>query len=95
MTRQRYSQEFLRRLRNEIPTDLVIQRLAWPSRQREGRFVFLCPECHETESGIHRATNLAHCFHCHANFNPIDFTMTIMKCDFADAVEFLKPLLPK
>ncbi len=94
MPRQRYSNELLRRLRNDIPTDRVIKHFEWPNKQRQGRFVFLCPECHETESGIHRETNLGHCFHCDANFNPIDFAMTIMKCDFADAVELLKPLLP-
>ncbi len=95
MPRQRYSDELLRRLRNEIPTERLIKQLRWPNKQREGRFVFLCPECHETESGIHRETNLGHCFHCHANFNPIDFTMIVMKCEFSDAVEFLTPLLPK
>mgnify|MGYP001827092748 CR=1 FL=1 len=91
----RYSDELLRRLRNDIPTDWLIKHLRWPNKQPEGRFVFLCPECHETESGIHRQTNLAHCFHCNANFNPIDFTMIAMNCEFTDAVEFLKPLLPK
>lgn len=95
MPDKRYDAELLRRLRNEIPIDWLIKHLAWPSKQRQGRFVFLCPDCKETESAIKRQTNLGRCFHCHRNFNPIDFTMITQQCEFTDAVEFLKPLLPR
>ena len=35
MPRQRYSNELLRRLRNDIPTDRVIKHLEWPNKQRQ------------------------------------------------------------
>jgi len=90
----RYSAQLLRRLRNEIPIDRLIAYLKWPHKKRDGRFVFVCPLCSETLSSTKSSTNLARCFRCATNFNPIDFTMHVHKCDFTQAVEFLKPLLP-
>ncbi len=92
---QRYSPELLRRIRNEIPIDWLIAHLNWPHKQRDGRFVFVCLVCGESLSSIKSSTNLARCFHCSTNFNPIDFTMHVHQCDFTQAVEFLRPLLPK
>ena len=94
MPSKRYDDEFLRRLRNEIPIDWLIQHLGWPSKRREAQFVFVCPRCGEAQSDVKRDTNLARCFHCETNFNPIDFTMHAQESDFLAAVEFLKPLLP-
>ena len=94
MRHKPYDAELLRRLRNEIPIDWLITHLDWPSKQRQERFVFLCPDCNETDSAIKRETNLGRCFHCQRNFNPIDFTMITQHCEFTDAVEFLIPLLP-
>lgn len=94
MSHQRYDDELLRRLRNDIPIAWLIQHLAWPCKTREGKFVFLCPQCNETESGVNPRTNLGRCFPCEINFNPIDFTMSARQCDFCTAVDHLIPLLP-
>ena len=91
---KRYDDEFLRRLRNEIPIDWLIQHLAWPSKRREGQFSFVCPRCGETDSAVKRETNLGRCFHCEKNFNPIDFVIQAREYDFVQAIEFLTPLLP-
>lgn len=95
MPTKRYDDELLHRLRNEIPTDWLIQHLAWPSKHRDGKFTFVCPRCGETDSAVKRDTNLARCFHCGTNFNPIDFVMQAREWDFRQAVLFLKQLLPK
>jgi DNA primase len=90
-----YGRELLRRLRNEIPIDGLIRHLDWPHKQREGRFVFLCPICGEFLATVKRETNLGRCFPCKRNFNPIDFRMLVEREDFIGAVEFLIPLLPR
>lgn len=90
---QRYSPELLRRIRNEIPIDWLIAYLNWPHKRRDGRFVFLCPLCGESLSSIKSETNLARCFHCATNFNPIDFTMHVRDFEFTQTIEFLQPLL--
>lgn len=90
---KRYSAELLRRLRNEVPIDWLIGYLRWPHKRRNGQFVFVCPACSESESDVNPKTNLARCFHCERNFNPIEFTMATQTDDFKEAVEFLMPLL--
>lgn len=92
-SRKRFDDELLRRLRNDIPTDWLIQHLDWPHKRRDGRFRFICPRCGESETAIQRETNLGRCFHCETNFNPIDFTIAVRDYDFVQAVEFLLPLL--
>lgn len=92
-SRKRFDDELLRRLRNEIPIDWLVRHLDWPHKQRDGRFVFVCPCCSESESAINPKTNLGRCFRCETNFNPIDFTIAVGGCDFVEAVEFLLPLL--
>jgi DNA primase len=94
-SRKRFDDELLRRLRNEIPIDWLIQHLDWPHKCRDGRFVFVCPSCDESETAIKRETNLGRCFHCKTNFNPIDFTMAARDYDFVQAVESLLSLLPR
>ncbi len=94
MAAKRYDAALMRRLRNEIPIDALIRHLSWPAKSRQGRFEFVCPRCGERQSDIKRDTNLGRCFRCQTNFNPIDFTMWANDCDFVEAVEFLKPLLP-
>jgi len=89
----RYSAELLRRIRNEIPLERLIQELHWPHKRREGRFVFLCPLCGEFLTAVKHDTNLGRCFRCERNYNPIDFTIQVCNHDFVQAVEFLRPLL--
>jgi hypothetical protein len=95
MPSERYDDELLRRLRNQIPIDWLIKHLSWPNKCRLGQFVFVCPRCGESQSDVKRDTNLGRCFRCETNFNPIDFTMAAQECDFVVAVEFLKPLLSR
>jgi len=85
-----YSKQFLRKLRNEIPmTPLIKDILQIPFKDHDDRFRFLCPICKEFITGINPNTNLARCFICEKNFNPIDIVMNVKKFDFLDAVKFL------
>lgn len=87
--------DYLRRLRNEIPiAHLIEQRLALPSKRSDGTLRFLCPLCADFSTAIHPRINLARCFRCHRNFNPIDLVIQVERCSFLDAVAFLEPLLP-
>lgn len=90
----RYSRTTLRRLRNEVDiASLIVDVLRLPHKVSEGHLRFLCPECSECNSATNAATNLARCFRCRRNFNPIDLVMAVKGCPFRDAVEFLLPLL--
>lgn len=89
-----FPDDYLYRLRNQIPFALLFDRLDWPHKQRDGQLAFLCPRCQEFHSAVNPRTNLARCFHCQTNFNPIDLVMEIQECDFVMAVYYLKPLLP-
>ncbi len=86
-----YSGGFLRTLRNDIPIDKVIedwvklQVIHEPSRMR-----FQCPLCCNFHTATNPETNLARCFDCGKNYNPIDLVMSAAQYDFLDAVEFLK-----
>ena len=85
-----YSKELLTRLRNEIPISIVIgDILDMPSKTTEGYFRFLCPVCKEFDTATNPKTNLARCFGCERNFNPIDMVMVVKHMNFKDAVEYL------
>ena len=86
---ERFPNELLRQLRNEIPLPRLLVLLRWPHKRRDGQLAFLCPRCGETRSDLNPRENLLRCFHCATNFNPIDFTMAAKECDFVEAVEFL------
>jgi len=89
------SKPYLRRLRNEIPVaTLIAEVLQLEHRHSEGHFRFLCPLCQSFHTAVKNATNLARCFDCRKNFNPIDLVLTVKHCDFLHAVAFLDPLLP-
>lgn len=90
MTRQFFSRQRLRRLRNEIPVSDVLVQLGWPHKHRDGRFCFLCPKCGEFLTATNPRTNLGRCFHCEVNFNPIELVMCINEYDFVTAVHFLE-----
>ncbi len=96
MEKKRFSAHLLRALRNRIPiADLIGNDLDIPSKESEGYLRFLCPVCSEFNTATNPLTNLARCFRCSRNFNPIDMVMAVQKCSFVDAVEDLKHLLPK
>jgi hypothetical protein len=85
--------EMLRRLRNEIPITLVIAEfLKLPTKVSEGNFRFLCPLCTEFITATNPKTNLARCFLCEKNFNPIDMVMVVKQISFCKAVDYLKSI---
>ena len=67
ITRQR-----LWRLRNCVPIDQVLVDMQLPLKRSEGYLRFLCPLCREFNTATNPRTNLARCFRCKNNFNPID-----------------------
>jgi DNA primase len=85
----RISDAHLRRLRNEIPIRAIITALDLPTREVEGLFRFLCPRCNEFHTATNPRTNLARCFRCAENYNPIDLVMTVRRLDFLEAVRYL------
>ena len=85
-----YTDGFLRRLRNEIDIDLVIKRLRLETRNSQKIFRFRCPLCHGFHTATNPKTNLARCFDCQRNFNPIDMVMAATARSFVQTVEFLK-----
>jgi DNA primase len=89
-----YSREYLRRLRNDVDIgDLIADVLDLPTKISEDYLRFLCPLCSEFNTAVNPSTNLARCFRCGQNFNPIDMVMTVKGFSFLDAVAFLSPLL--
>ena len=88
---KRYDKETLRILRNHIPIQTVIADiLELPCKTAEGYFRFLCPLCGGFDTATNPKTNLARCFTCQQNFNPIDMTMTVKHQNFREAVQFLQ-----
>ncbi len=51
---------------------------------------FRCPVCHGFHTATNPKTNLARCFECQINFNPIDLVMAVTAQSFVETVEFLK-----
>lgn len=91
-----YSKQELYQLRNEIPITVVIADvLEIPSKMIDGYFRFLCPLCSEFMTATNSKTNLARCFRCQKNFNPIDITMAANKYTFKEAVEYLHDIREK
>lgn len=94
MTR-RFTGNELFKLRNLIPVDNLIEdQLNLPSKISEGYFRFLCPICNEFQTATNPKTNLARCFRCKKNFNPIDLVMIVKGIGFVESVNYLKNLLP-
>jgi peptide subunit release factor 1 (eRF1) len=88
---QYYPADFLRMLRNDIPIDEVIVDLLNLEVQKDRKTIrFRCPLCYNFHTATNHETNLARCFDCQKNFNPIDMVITVGNCGFVDAVKFLK-----
>lgn len=86
-----FSDQLLRSIRNDISTEKVIRNILCLKTKRIGNMQrFACPICQSYHTAVNKETNLARCFDCSKNFNPIDIVMTVTKCSFVDAVEFLK-----
>lgn len=88
-----YSDDFLRMIRNKIKIDQVICVLRLETRSSKKLVRFRCPLCHGFHTATNPKTNLARCFDCKRNYNPIDLVMAVSRCDFVDTVEFLKRLI--
>ncbi len=86
-----YSAGFLRMLRNQIPIDeVIINLLNLEVRNDHEILRFRCPLCDNFHTATNHETNLARCFDCKINFNPIDLVLTVGNCGFLDAVKILK-----
>lgn len=86
-----YSANFLRRLRNEISIDeVIVNLLNLQVRNHHKLLRFRCPLCYNFHTATNHKTNLARCFDCKKNFNPIDMVITAGNYRFVDAVELLK-----
>lgn len=86
----------LRELRNRIDFRQLFRRLGWPWKRRDdGVIVFVCPECAESQTSVNPRTNLARCFRCERNWNPIDFTKEVGRMEFLEAYGFLEEMLPR
>ena len=93
--KRRFTSDELFKLRNLIPVDMLIRdQLDIPSKFSEGFFRFLCPICNGFKTATNPSTNLARCFSCQKNFNPIDLVMTVKGTGFIESVKYLKSLLP-
>lgn len=87
---KRFSDNELRRLRNDIPVRLVIETLLQlPYKEIEGVYRFLCPQCREFQTGLNPHTNLSRCFRCQRNFNPIELVMAECNLSFAQSASLL------
>jgi len=53
----------------------------------------MSPICHEFQTAVNSKTNLARCFRCERNFNPIDMVMIIRGLGFVESVWYLQQLL--
>jgi hypothetical protein len=88
---QHYSAKFLRHLRNDISIDEVIADLLNLELKTGCEMIrFRCPICYNFHTATNQKTNLARCFDCKKNFNPIDMVITVVNCSFVDAVKILK-----
>ncbi len=85
-----FTDDFLRRLRNDININEVIGALRLETRRGTDLLRFHCPLCHRFHTATNPKTNLARCFDCRVNFNPIDLAMETTRCSFVDSVAFLK-----
>ena len=88
------TKEHLHQLRNRIDIiPLIADVLEIIYKTHDGRFRFMCPLCHDFDTAVNPDTNLARCFRCKRNFNPIDMVMTVKSYSFVQAVRYLDPIL--
>ena len=88
---ERISAEDLRAMRNEILIEtLITRKLRIPHKYETGHLRFLCPECRYRHTDINRETNLARCFRCERNYNPIDLVMAELDYEFLTACAYLR-----
>lgn len=91
----RFSPEHLRALRRDVPLASVIEDLRIPVFRRHSRGVFRCPVCRTPHAALHPRLNLARCFRCERNFNPIDLVIAERGWSFPVAVRYLDNMLAR
>ena len=95
VSHKRFSSSELHRIRNGIPVGWVIEHvLSLPSKKIEGVYRFLCPVCSEFQTGVNPQANLARCFRCKKNFNPIELVMAGKGLSFVQSVYLLRDVTP-
>jgi len=80
----------LRRFRNDTDILAVISDLGIETKKRGARLSFRCPSCGVFHTATKAETNLARCFRCARNFNPIDLVIAERSLSFVDAVNYLQ-----
>ena len=86
-----FPDRFIRMLRNDVPIESVItQFLNMEWRNKMNLLRFRCPLCGNFHTAINPKANLARCFDCRRNFNPIDMVIAVTKCSFLEAVSLLE-----
>ena len=86
-----YDRKLLREIRNDLPMNYTIERLAEEgpyAKHVDGRYRFVCPHCNELLAVLNPKNNLAHCFNCRQNINNIDLTIALGYA-FREAVALL------
>ncbi|WP_157068111.1 CHC2 zinc finger domain-containing protein [Desulfosarcina cetonica] len=92
MTR-RFSSGELNFLRNRVPIGRVVKNLFGTSIQDSSQR-FVCPICGGPDTSVNAGHNLARCFSCRRNFNPIELVMHQLKISFVDSVKWLQGRMP-
>lgn len=88
----RLPDDLLHYLRNRIPIQGLIHYLGLSHRMDGNIFRFQCPVCQAFHTSILTKDNLARCFDCNTNFNPIDMTKSVKNLGFRESVFFLSDL---
>lgn len=92
---RRISGQQLRQLRNELPIMDLIVELGLESKRRGTQRRFQCPKCARRQLVVNQKTNLARCFACAQNYNPIDLAMSALSVGFVEAISQLQTLLER
>jgi hypothetical protein len=88
---RRFSARELSFLRNKVPINRVIETmLSVATGNNNTKPSFHCPVCQSVNTSINARHNLARCFDCQQNFNPIEFVMHQLNLNFVDSVKWLK-----
>ena len=90
--KSQFTKELLFHLRNHVPIQhLITEVLKLNTNSLNGTFHFECPLCHGFNTATNpKTTNLARCFACLENFNPIDLVIRVCSLPFPKAVSFLQ-----
>lgn len=90
-----YEKSILYGIRNKIPVDdVIIGFLGLDHRFHEGHLRFQCPRCSDRHTTTRNKNNLARCFRCKFQMNPIDLLMEVKGFHFQQAVAILARMLP-